>query len=136
MNEHLILGISIFWLVTGWLGAGFMIRRVYRHGARKMQRIRPALHGVSNYQLRMKPMKIAVVAMTALLASATAAYCQPRKETADWYLAHPDETAVAREWCAEHPTERDAAVQAGDRTCINVYEAATQLTLRKIKRQN
>ena len=30
MNEHLILGMSIFWLVTGWLGAGFMIRRVYR----------------------------------------------------------------------------------------------------------
>jgi hypothetical protein len=30
MNEYLILGRSLFWLVTGWLGAGFAIRRVYR----------------------------------------------------------------------------------------------------------
>lgn len=36
MNDHLILGMSIFWLVTGWLGAGFMIRRVI--GAKSMRR--------------------------------------------------------------------------------------------------
>ncbi len=47
MNEYLILGMSVFWLVQGWLGAEFIIRRVRRRRgtARPAQGARAVLRG-------------------------------------------------------------------------------------------
>lgn len=76
-----------------------------------------------------------ITALAALVAVATAtdASCQePINRSADWFLANPDAIPAAREWCHDHPTEMEAALQRGDESCVHVEEAYT----RNLERQS
>lgn len=79
-------------------------------------------------------MKTAAVTILMLSAMAAAGHSQPRRETADWYIAHPSKTASAREWCHDHPTEQDAAFRSGDRTCLYVEQAYARQLERQLPR--
>jgi hypothetical protein len=79
----------------------------------------------------MRPTIITVVAVLTI-AMVTDAKCQePLNRSTDWFLANPDAIPDAREWCRDHPTERDAALGRGDQSCVHVEEAYARILQRK-----
>jgi hypothetical protein len=84
-------------------------------------------------------MRLVIIALFALaVAAATDASGQgeqPVNRSADWFLAHPEEIPAAREWCGDHPTERDAVIRRGDLSCIYADQAYARIQERQAQEQ-
>jgi hypothetical protein len=74
----------------------------------------------------------AVVGLSLLAPTLARSQERPTNQSADWYLAHPEDTERALDWCQSHPDEMNQMSVGGDRACLAALQGKSAILQGKI----